>query len=209
MTTKTALKFQRELRSLNALAIVNIAFGGIAIAFAISIGVQNILTLVKAQSLLLPQLIIGILGFLAFGISLRWLLSSTEILDGATDIKDDYEKKKANLTDEDLTGLIVQMTAYYRENKQTIKKMMVVSKIAGVCFLISGAINLTTILVSMISGAPQWDMLLQAMATAVSFGIAVASIYITHFFGKYSSTWDYRLEETSKAEKEFEKQLEG
>jgi hypothetical protein len=61
----------------------------------------------------------------------------------------------------------------------------------------------------MTSGAPQWDILIQAAATVINFGMAIASIYVTHFFGKYSSTWDYRLEETSKAEKEFEKQLEG
>jgi len=209
VTTKTALKVQRELISLYALAIMNIAFGGIAMALAISIGVQNILALVKAQSLLPPQLTFGILGFLAFGVSLRWLISSTEILDGATDIKDDYEKKKANLADEDLTGLIVQMMAYYRRNKPTIKKMMVVSKIAGVCFLIGGGFNLTTVLTSIVSGAPQWDILLQALAATINFVVGAVSLFLTHFFGKYCSAWDYRLEETSKAEKELEKQLEG
>ncbi len=201
-------KLQRELKSLHGLAIMNIVFGGLAISLAISIGVQNIFTLVKAQNLPLPQLALVTLGFLASAISLRWLISSAEILDCATDMKDDYEKRKAGLDDEGLTGLIVKMMAYYRENKPTIKTMMLISRIAGVCFLISGAFNLAKAVTNIITGAPQWDVLIQALGTVFNFAIATASLTIPHFFGKYSETWDYRLEETAKAEKELRRRLE-
>ena len=208
MVTETMAKFQRELKSLHGLAIMNIVFGGLAMSLAISIGFQNIFTLVKAQNLLLPQLALVTLGFLASVISLRWLISSAEILDGATDMKDDYEKKKAGLDDEGLTGLIVKMMTYYRKNKPTIKTMMLISRIAGVCFLISGAFNLATAVTNIITGAPQWDVLIQALGTVFNFAIATASLTIPHFFSKYSETWDYRLEETAKAEKELRRQLE-
>ena len=202
-------KFHRELKSLHALAIMNIVFGGLAMSLAISIGFQNIFTLVKAQNLPLPQLALVTLGFLASAISLRWLISSAEILDSATDMKDDCEKKKAGLDDEGLTGLIVNMMSYYRENKPTIKTMMLISRIAGVCFLTSGALNLATAVTNIITGAPQWDALIQALGVIINFAVATASLTIPHYFGKYSVTWDYRLQESVKAEEELGKQLEG
>jgi len=208
MLTETMAKFQRELKSLHGLAIMNIVFGGLAMALAISIGVQNILPLIQAKNFLLPQLTLVILGFLASVISLRWIISSAETLDGADEIKDDYEKKKASLDEEGLTGLIVKMIANYRENKPTIKKMMLISRIAGVCFLISGTFNFATAVNYIITGAPLWDIFIPALGTAINFAIAAASFTIPHFFSKYSATWDLRLEETAKAEKELRRQLE-
>jgi len=78
-----------------------------------------------------------LIGFLAFGFSLRWLLSGVEILDGVSAIKDDYEKTKTKLDGESITGLIVKMMAYYR-NKSTIRKLSWLSRIVGVYFIVSG-----------------------------------------------------------------------
>jgi|GEM_PF-540342 len=208
MVTETMTKFQRELKSLHGLAVMNMVFGGIALSLAISIGVPNILTLVEAQNLLFPQLALVALGLATSAISLRWLISSAEILDGADDIKDDYDKKQADLDDEGLTGLIVKMIAYYRKNKPTIKTMILISRIAGGCFLISGTFNLATAVTNMVAGVPQWDLLIQTLGAVVNFAMATASLTIPHFFAKYSETWDYRLEKTTKAEKELRRQLE-
>jgi hypothetical protein len=209
MVTETMAKFQRELNSLQGLSIINIVFGGLAMSFGIAIGVQNILSLVQAQSLLLTQLVLATLGFLSTAISMRWVVSSAELLDSATDMKDDYtEKKKTGLDDESLTGLIVKMTAHYRENKPTIKTMMLISRIAGVCFLISGAFNLATALTNVMTGVPQLDVLTPIIGAGLSFTMATASFVIPHFFSKYSQIWDYRLKETAKAEKELKKRIE-
>jgi hypothetical protein len=124
-------------------------------------------------------------------------------------MKDDYTaKKKTGIDNESLTGLIVKMTAQYRENKPTIKVMMLISRIAGVCFLISGVFNLATALTNVMTGVPELDVLIQIIGAGFSFIMATASFVIPHFFGKYSKIWDYRLEETAKAEKELKKRIE-
>ena len=207
MVTETVAKFQRELNSLQGLSIMNIVFGGLAMSLAISILVQNILALTKAQSLLLPEAALVALGFVVAAISIRWLVSSAELLGGAADLKEEYSEKKAGLDDEGLTGLIVKMLAQYRENKSTIRAMMMVSRIAGVCFIISGAFILATVTGSVAGGAPAWDIMLQVLGAAFNFGMTAAGLAIPHFFGKYSRVWDIRLEESAKAEKELGKQL--
>ena len=98
------------------------------------------------------------------------------------------------------------MVSHYRENKPTIKTMMTISKIAGLCFVIAGAYSLVTVLLG-IGDISTWEFSLQVLGAAFNFAIAGASFVIPHFFGKYSKVWDYRLEETSIAEKQLQQQL--
>ena len=207
MVNETVVKFQRELNSLQGLAILNIVFGGLAMSFAIAVGVQNVFAMVEAQSLLLPQLLLVIVGFLVFAISLRWLVSSAELLDGADNLKQDYAKKKASLDDDSLTSLIVKMVAHYRENKPKIRTMMLVSRVAGGCFLVSGGFSLAAAVTSLLAGAPALDVLIQFLGAAFNFAMAAAGFIIPRFFGRYSKIWDYRLEEAIKAEKMLGLQL--
>jgi hypothetical protein len=162
--------------------------------------------MVTARGLLLPELFLVILGFLAFVVSIKWLVSSVEMFETATELKEDYAKNKAS-DEETRTSLVVKMMSYYRENKPTFKKMMLISRIAGVCFLISGAFTLTTIAINVATGVQSMDILIQVSGAAITFAIAAASFIIPHFFGKYSKIWDNRLEETIKVEKELKKQL--
>jgi len=209
MTTEVMNKFQRELRSFYALSTVNIVFGGIAMALGISIGVQNILALVEARNLLLYQLALALIGFFAFGISLRWLLSGTEILDGVTDIRDDYKKKMAELDDENIASLIVKMMAYYRDNRPIIKKLSLLSKIAGICFFVNGSMLLVDTANSIMFGASVNHIILMAVATILDFAVGASGIIVPHFFKKYSSIWEYRLEQSARVERELDKELEG
>ena len=208
MATKTVTKVKRELNSYQGLATLNIAFGGLAMAFGISFIIQSILAMVEAQTLLIPQVGLVVLGFVAAGVSIRWLIASAELLDGVSDLKDDYNKNKANPDEENTTGLLVKMTSHYRQNKPTIKTMMTISRIAGVCFLVAGGFTLALALTNIGAGVSTWQMFLQVLGSAFNFGMAVASFAIPHFFGNYSKVWDFRLKEASKAEKQLQKQLE-
>ncbi len=208
MMSVTINKFQRELGSLYALAIINIVFSGLAMALGVSTSVQNIFTLIASKELILSQILRTIISFIAFGVSLRWLISSAEILNEADDIKDNYEEKRENVTDEVLTGLILQMTSHYRQNKDTIKKLQFVSGVGGICFLISGTLTLVNALPSLIMEPSLWIIAFKILGIALNFGIGIAGLLITHFFYKYSSTWDYRLQKSADAEKELEKHLE-
>ena len=59
-----------------------------------------------------------------------------------------------------------------------------------------------------IAGVPTWEVFFQVLGSGFNFAMATASFAIPHFFCKYAKIWDYRLEETTKAEKQLQKQLE-
>lgn len=206
MATKTVAKVQRELNSYQGLVTLNIVFGALAMAFGISFIVQSILAMVQAQTLLLPQVLLVVVGFAAAGVAIRWLIASAELLDGVSDLKDDYNK--ANTNDESTTGLLVKMTSHYRQNRPTIKTMMNISRIAGLCFLVAGAYTLALALTNLGPDVSSWQLFLQVLGSGFNFTMAGASFAIPHFFGKYSKVWDFRLKEASKAEKQLQKQLE-
>lgn len=113
------------------------------------------------------------------------------------------------MVDENLTGLIVGMMAYYRENKSTIQKLTLVSKIAGVCFFINGIIILINTIMNVMSGASFGYILLLALATIGSFLVSFSGIFIPRSYDRYSSTWEHRLNESAKVERELVEQLEG
>ena len=205
MTTNIREKFGREVGSFYSLSMVNIVFSAVSMALGISFGVQNVLILKEAMSLLLPQLAFTVIGFLVFGVSLRWLISSVEILDGVSEIKDDYDKKKAELNDEATTGLIVKMMAYYRDNKNMIHGLSLLSRIAGICFIASGIINIIN---NVMVGTAIFNVL-TVIGIILYLAVGVAGIIIPHFFSNYSSVWDYRLQQSVNAENELDKALEG
>jgi energy-coupling factor transporter transmembrane protein EcfT len=206
LETKIATKLKQEINSFMSLTLINIVFSAVAMAFGISALVPNVTSMMAAKSVLFPQLFLVIIGFLAFIVSIKWLVTSAEMFETATELKEDYAKNKA-FDEEARTGLVVKMISYYRENKPTIKKMMFISRIAGVCFLISGAFTLTTVAINVARGVQSADLLAQVSGAAVAFAIAVASFIIPYFFGEYSKIWDHRLQKTVKVEKELKKQL--
>jgi hypothetical protein len=206
LETKIATKLKQEINSFLSLTLSNIVFSAVAMAFGISALVPNVTAMMTAGSVLFSQLFLVIIGFLAFIVSIKWLVTSAEMFETATELKEDYAKNKA-LDEEARTSLVVKMMSYYRENKPTIKKMMLISRIAGVCFLISGVFTLTTIAINIATGVQSMDLLTQVSGAAVTFAIAVACFIIPHFFGKYTQIWDHRLQEMAKVETELKKQL--
>lgn len=207
MGTKTVAKIQRELNSYQGLVTLNLMFGALAMAFGIVFVVQGGMGMVEIQSLLLPEVALVTIGAIVGGIAVRWLISSAELLDGLTDLKDNFKKNKATLNDENTVSLVVKMTSHYRENKPTIKTMLNISKIAGLCFLAGGIYILVLAIINLASGGSTWEVFLQAVGSVSNIAMAAASFAIPHFFGKYSKVWDYRLEETVKAEKQLQQQL--
>jgi hypothetical protein len=134
---------------------MNIIFGGLAMAFGVSITVQSIFPMIDAQSILFPQIVYVVLGFSAAAVSIRWLVSNVEVLDGTDELRVEYSKRKQGLNEEGLASLIIKMMSYYRENKSTIKTMVLISRIAGGCFVVSGTFSLATALASVVAGVPQ------------------------------------------------------
>jgi hypothetical protein len=206
MAINTSEKLKQEVNSFVGLTLINIVFSAVAMGLGISIIIPNITLMVTSQSVLFPEIVLVVLGFLAFVFSIKWLISSVEMFEVSTKLKEDYAKNKT-LDEEAQTGLIIKMMSYYRKNKSTIKKMMWVSRIAGFCFLISGAFNLITAVINATTGVQLMDVGMQVLGAFINFAIAIAGFIIPHFFGKYTKIWDKRIEKNATAEAEFRRQL--
>ena len=198
MTTNTAQKLRRESNSLLGLSIINLVSAAMVLAFGSAALFPNIITMFNARNILLPEFMWAILGGLAFAIGIRWLIATAEVLEIHEQLKEGSKNKINN--EEALTGVIVDAMASYREKRETIKMMVNISRIAGVCFLIAGVYSIIN---TALTGGNLW-----LIAGAIpNFAIAVAAFIIPHYFSKYQQVWDSRLKESEKAEALLEKQL--
>ncbi|MCL5877371.1 MAG: hypothetical protein M1540_06125 [Candidatus Bathyarchaeota archaeon] len=209
MATTTAQKLQHELNSLLGLSIINIVCSALALAFGAYFLMPNLISLATTLTIELNQIGLIILGGLAFAIAIRWLISSAEMIEVNSTLTSSLSEHKKNntLNDEALTGLIVDMTAAYRENKPTLKLMVTISRIAGVCFGIAAVLALGGVIAGALTNAPLWANAAQISNVAINLAMAAACFIIPHFFGKYSTVWDQRLAQTAKAEVELQKAL--
>jgi hypothetical protein len=196
MTVNTAQKLRREANSLLGLSIINMISCALVLAFGASTLFPALIKMVETQSVLLPELVWAILGLLAFVIAIRWLVATAEVLE----IHEQLKEGSKNAQDEDsLTSVIVDAMASYREKRGTIKAMLLISRIAGVCFLIVG-------IYSIVNAAIAGDLWLLA-GVIPNLAVAAAAFIIPHYFSKYMKIWDGRVKETEKAEKLLEQQL--
>lgn len=209
MPVDTEQKLKHELNSLQGLSITNLVCSSLVMAFGIYFLIPNLISIVTTKTVDISQVGLVIFGALVFAIAVRWLMSSAIIVDTTSKIATALSKHKKNKTldDEALTGLIVDMTATYRENKPTIEFMTAISKIAGVCFTIVALFTSVSIIIGVLSGTEIWSIIISAINMAISLVIAFTCFVIPHFFAKYSTLWNKRLDEAAKVEAALEKQL--
>jgi nitrate reductase NapE component len=196
MTTDTAQKLRREANSLLGLSVINILSSAMVLAFGSAALFPNLIAMVTARSITLPELAWAILGGAAFIIAIRWLAATAEVLEIHEQLKEGSEDK----TEDGLTEAIVGAMASFREKRGTIKLMMIISRIAAVGFLIAG---IYTVLNVAFVGADPWLM----VGAIPNFAVAAAAFILPHFFSKYLQVWETRLKQTEKAEALLEKQL--
>ncbi|MDI9644138.1 MAG: hypothetical protein QFX35_02825 [Candidatus Verstraetearchaeota archaeon] len=198
-------KFSRELRSFSSLAVINIAFSGIAMALGLAVAVISIQELLSGWAAI--NAAASAVGLAAFALSIRWLLAVTELFDGLDDIRDEYSRVKAVRDQQALAGLIARLAAHYRSNRQLISRVILLTKVAGACFVANGAFIL---LQAALNTPANWAGALGAVAaSAVNFGVGAAGLSIPHFFREYSRCWEARLEGIAEAEKSLSALMEG
>ena len=209
MATNTTQKLQHELNSFQGLSTINIVCSALALSFGIYFLMPNLISMATTQKWQLNQVCLVVLGAVTFAVAIRWLMSSAKIIDVTSKLATKLKnyKKNQTLDDEALTGLIVNMTAAYRENKPTLKLMITISRIAGACFTVAALLALVTAFTGAALGVPLWGTVAQVTNMAISLATAAPCFIIPRFFGKYSMIWDERLKETAKAETELAKQL--
>ena len=206
MTNNIIKKINDEIGSLTALSIVNLMFGGVAIAIGISNSVNHINLLKESIHISLTSVI-----FICFGIGLGiigiyWIISSGNILDFTTDIHLERHKKKMSVTDESIISLIVQMIAFYRKNQKKIKRMIVMSMIGG-CLLLGFTLLSAINMLMKPSVGVVWSQYVQIIGLFLMLFLGIACFFIPRFFKKYASIWDGRMKEAENVERILTEQI--
>ncbi len=200
--TTTDKKIKKEMKHFMALNVMSIAFGGIAMAFAISSLTVNALSLMKTtDSIHLLNVFSNIGISLVVGVLALWFIISTaEVLSKFEEIQEEKNGEK-NLASEKLTQRIIRLMGLYREERPQIKRMILVSKIAGICFLANALIQTVLLALNMNSGSVALAPAIGGILTSLVMGIA--GFFLPSSFRKYSVCWDQRLLKSGDVEKKI------
>jgi len=199
--TNTEKKIKKEMKHFMALNVLSIAFGGIALAFAISSLTVNVLALKSTDSVSLLNVFSNIgISLVVACLALWFIVSTAEVLSKFDDIQG--EKNGENFfSRETLTERIVKLIGLYREEKPQIKRMILVSKIAGICFLVNALVQ--TILLAFNLSTGDVSVAPAIGGILVSLVMGIVGFFLPSSFRKYSVCWEERLFRSNEVEKQI------
>jgi hypothetical protein len=207
MTTERLARFKKELDSFYVLILINVAFGSIAMVFGIQYMVESTLGLTGEQSAVLRVLAYAI-AMIIFGLGLSWVVSSRKILKGLKGIRTELRIRREPVTDETLACWIVRTITHYRENRKTIRTMILICVLGGFCFLTLGVIgSLEFVSIGLSSGTFTLNGYLVILPAILALGAAVLSLASSFYFRKISRAWDLRQGEIDRSECELAEKL--
>ncbi|MBE3122084.1 MAG: hypothetical protein IMZ43_02545 [Thermoplasmata archaeon] len=198
--TNTETKIKKEMKHFMALVVMSIAFGGIAMAFAISSITTNALALTTTISNIFLNIPLIAISLIVASLALYYIISTVEIMSKFDEIQEDGAGEK-NQTREKLTERIVKLMSLYRDEKPQIKRMILISKIAGVCFLANALIQTTTLIFNLATGTA--EVIPAVGGIIVSIVMGAVGFFIPSSFRKYAVYWDERLVRSLEAEKKI------
>ncbi len=153
-------------------------------------------------------MVTGVFSMVCFGFGISWVLSSAKILKGITGIRREFRYRTATATDETVTRGIVRMVAHYRENKKTIRTMILVCTLGGFCFLALGIMNSMEFFSGgLSSGRFVLNSYLLIPSALLTLAIALVSLLSSYYFLNFSRTWDLRQQETARSEDILKKSM--
>ena len=198
--TNTETKLKKEMKHFMALVVMSIAFGGMAMAFAISSITTNAFALTTTISNIFLNVLLIAISFIVAYLAIRYIISTVEVFDKFDEIQEDEVGEK-NRTREKLTERIVKLMSLYRDEKPQIKRMILISKIAGVCFLANALIQTATLIFNLTTGTA--EVIPAVGGIIVSIVMSAVGFFIPSSFRKYSVCWDERLVRSIEAEKKI------
>jgi len=208
MTEETLTHFRSELNSFFILVFLNLVFGALAVAFGVQVIVTSVLGLTGGQSVSVLRIVAGSISMISFGLGIAWIISSAEILESIEEIRTELKGWMGSVSDETLTSGIVRMMAHYRENRRTIRTMILVCTLGGFCFLALGIINSVEFFsLSLSSVSFTLNNYLLIPSALLTLGVALVSLLSSYYFLKFSRVWDLRVRETERSEDELTRSL--
>jgi hypothetical protein len=141
-----------------------------------------------------------VISFIVAYLAIRYIISTVEVFDKFDEIQEDEVGEK-NRTREKLTERIVKLMSLYRDEKPQIKRMILISKIAGVCFLANAFIQTATLIFNFTTGTA--EVIPAVGGIIVSIVMSAVGFFLPSSFRKYAVCWDERLVRSIEAEKKI------
>ncbi|UCD45355.1 MAG: hypothetical protein JSV27_02310 [Candidatus Bathyarchaeota archaeon] len=180
MEKETLGRFDRETRSFYALVIVNIVGAGLAMSFGVATVVNNLIPMINEWSIQLLRTAFTGLALGGFVFAIRWLILSAGLFGEFDDVRDELKEVSGKVNEETLTQLIVRNLAFYRDNKPTIDKLKLGSRVTGAFFLLSGATAALNVLTVDFTGPI--GLLTAAFGTLLCIALGIVGVYSPYFF---------------------------
>ena len=212
MHESALVRFRSEIRHFYVVTIANVVFAAVVMALGISVLVGEAVSMYETFSTALYVIYSPVVLFVALVatlMGLRWILTSIRIFEGTEAIKDDLDEKGSEVSDEALTRLIVSMLSHYRDNRATIRTMILVCTLGGVCsFLLGifGSLEHLAISADGISFTLNNYRVIPFML--LTLGIALTSLASSYYFSRFAKVWDERLDEIEESEALLKETLE-
>jgi hypothetical protein len=188
-------QFRREIRHLSLVTSANLVIGAIASAAGILYILAAVLGLTASPVSPSIPLIAGALAMVCFGLGASVLRISLAIARGFGGVRSRLDAEGPDVADDRLTCLIVQMTAYYREIRKTIGTIILVGPLCGCCIFLLGILTgLEAFSLSSAGVSFTLDSGVTLVAQVLTLAIAVASLLSSHYFTRFATAWNHRIE---------------
>ncbi|OPY31777.1 MAG: hypothetical protein A4E32_01379 [Methanomassiliicoccales archaeon PtaU1.Bin124] len=210
MKSETEWKFRKELRSFFGLIMLNLVTAALVMGLSVAFAVNTLNERVQAGDILSLSLLLVPLGAIAMALGVYWIVKTAEMIEGITDIRESYKALPGDASEEQITSLMIKMTALYRANRPVVAKMIVLGTAGGALFILMGGVQLITQLAAVYtSGSVLLDNAFALLAAFMSIGVGTVGVLTAKYFSIYSKVWDARLTETEKIEEALKQKLEG
>ena len=201
-------QFKKEIRHFSLVTSANLIIGTIASAAGILYIIAAILGL--TTNLVSPELrvIAGAIAMVCFGLGVSVLHVTLGIYRGLRGLRDKLDGEGPAVTDDRITCLIVQMTAYYRDIRKTLGTIILLGPLCGFCVFVLGIVTgLETFSLMPAGFSITLDSRVTFLAQALTLAIVVSSLLSSHYFTKFAMAWNHRIAEIEASECALKKTL--
>jgi hypothetical protein len=203
MEMETLERFNREMRSFQALIILNIAGAGLAMSFGVSTIIQNLTPLFSGNVPGIQQVAMAGLMLVGCAFAIRWLIKGAEVLSRFDELKSFGDLEQAS---DVITGKIVSTMAWYREQRLMINQLKLGSMITGAFFLVSATLQLVNLAQNLSSPGL---ILMSIVGLGLCLTLGAAGILIPRYITRFGEAWDKRVEASGVAEKKLDDIMDG
>ena len=201
-------QLNKEMLIFLGLSVINMIFSAIILAFGIMFIINHIYRLDEYNTILNLSSELIIIGIFLSIIGFWWILKIVTVMDFITDIQWKIYWTSTIPSEDQITGSIIKLLSYYRENTEKIKKMMIISRIGGIIFIIQSCYYAFDIFLYYNLYLQSVFLYIRILDIILMIFWGSLSLYIHHYIINSASIWDERLKKSQEAEETIEKLME-